>query len=189
MDTTIKVTIQGKTPLLLNRFGDEEQMGATEGTRAAVATSNGDSPRDIAESKLYIGANGKPMVPGPNVFRAIIDAGTYFKVGRQKVTTQKSSLIPSCVAVEEIEVPIRHKDPWDVDTRPVRIPATGGRILRHRPCFQDWELSWTLLLDQSVMTKKFLREILDKCGNAIGIGDFRPACKGPYGKFSVTLWK
>jgi hypothetical protein len=34
-----------------------------------------------------------------------------------------------------------------------------------------------------------MRDIVDKWGNAVGVGDFRPDCKGPFGKFSVTNWK
>jgi hypothetical protein len=35
---------------------------------------------------------------------------------------------------------------------------------------------------------KILREIIDAAGKRIGLGDFRPACKGPFGKFVVTEW-
>jgi len=34
-----------------------------------------------------------------------------------------------------------------------------------------------------------MREILDSAGKRIGLGDFRPACKGPYGKFVAVEWK
>jgi hypothetical protein len=39
------------------------------------------------------------------------------------------------------------------------------------------------------MTVKLLREILDASGKRIGLGDFRPACKGPFGKFVVVKWE
>lgn len=71
----------------------------------------------------------------------------------------------------------------------MRIPSTGGRILCHRPCFHDWKLSFTIDLDTDIIGVKLLREILDAAGKRIGLGDFRPACKGPFGKFVVTNWK
>ena len=40
-----------------------------------------------------------------------------------------------------------------------------------------------------MMTVKLLREILDAAGKRIGLGDFRPSCKGPFGKFVITNWK
>jgi hypothetical protein len=184
----IKITIEGTTPLICNNFTDAAKMAATNGTRAAVIGSKG-SPREQAEAKLYVGASGKPMIPQPNLFRCIIDGGSFFKAGKSKVTTLKSSMIPSCVDVEGVEIPIISKDGWDVDTRAVRIPSTGGRILCHRPSFHDWALKFSLELDNEMMTDSLLREIVDAAGKRVGLGDFRPACKGPFGKFVVTSWK
>ncbi|MBF0339490.1 MAG: hypothetical protein HQL95_00835 [Magnetococcales bacterium] len=181
------INIEGTTPLLCNKFTDAAQMAATDSTRTSIVGDKG-TPREIAESRLYIGHDGEPMVPAPNLFRAIIDAGKFFKAGRSLITTQKSSLIPACVSIEEIELPLAHKEAWMVDTRAVRIPVTGGRILSHRPCFHDWRLGFTVLLDDGIITAKLFREIVDAAGSRIGLGDFRPACKGPFGKFVVTQW-
>lgn len=101
----------------------------------------------------------------------------------------KSSLIPACVDIEGVCIPIISDKGWTVDTRPVRIPATGGRILAHRPCFFDWKLPFELELDTDVVTVPLLREIIDIAGKRIGLGDYRPDCKGPFGKFVVTKWQ
>ncbi len=184
----ITFTIEGSTPLICNQFTDAAAQSATSGTRTSIVGSRG-TPREIAESKLYLDNDDKPCIPQPNLFRCIIDAGKFFKAGKSKVTTQKSSLVPSCVDLEGVTMRIVHKEPWTVDTRPVRIPATGGRILAHRPKFEDWLLTAVVQLDDSVMDAKLFREIIDKAGSAIGLGDFRPDCKGPFGKFKVTNWK
>ena len=184
----IDVTIAGTTPLLCNNFSDEAQLSATSGVKSSIIGDKG-SPRKQAEQKLYIGNDENPMIPQPNMFRCLIDAGKYFKSGKSKVTTIKSSLIPACLEIEGVEIPIIHQEPWEVDTRAVRIPATGGRILCYRPKFNDWSLLFTMHLDDDVMTSQLLREILDTAGKRIGLGDFRPDCKGPFGKFVVTHWE
>ena len=184
----LQITIQGTTPLLLHRFTDEAQMIATAGSRPSIA-NDAKSPQEQAEESLYLDENGVSGIPGPNVMRCLIDAGKYLKVGRTKATTQKSSLIPAAISIEELFLPISSTSDWKVDTRPVRIPTTGGRISRHRPCYDDWGLSFHLQLDESVLTAKMLREILDLAGSRIGLGDFRPDCKGPFGKFKVTEWR
>ena len=184
----VAITISGITPLLCNRFTDEAQQKASSGNRAATVGDHG-SNRDQAEKKLYLNAKGIPVIPQPNLFRCIIDAGKYFKVGKSKVTTVKSSIIPACVSIDELEIPIEHESPWTVDTRPVRIPSTGGRILAHRPSFEDWRLSFTASVDTEIITVGFFREIVDAAGKRIGLGDFRPDCKGPFGKFVVVDWK
>jgi hypothetical protein len=40
-----------------------------------------------------------------------------------------------------------------------------------------------------MMDPKLFREIVDAAGKRIGLGDFRPATKGPFGKFVVTSWE
>ena len=183
-----KITIEGITPLLCNMFTDAAQMKATNGNSVTTVGDKG-TPQEQAEQKLYIGLDGKPMIPQPNMLRCIIDAGTYFKAGKSKVTTQKTSLIPACVEIEGAEIPLKHKDPWAVDTRAVRIPSTGGRILCHRPCFHDWRLSFMLNLDTTILSGRMLRDIIDTAGKRIGLGDYRPACKGPFGRFVVVEWQ
>ena len=150
----VQVEIEGTTPLLCNRFGDL----AGEGTSGALVGDKG-TPREQAERKLYVGVKGGLMIPQPNVLRCVIDGGLFFKAGKSKVTTQKSSLIPACLDVAGAEMPLKHREPWTVDTRAVCIPSTGGRILCHRPRFEDWRLAWEMTLDTAILTGKLLREI------------------------------
>lgn len=182
------VVLEGTTPLLCNRFTDAEQLRATQGNRLATVGDKG-TPQELAADKLYLGRQGKPIIPQPNLFRCLIDAGKFFKLGKSKVTTQKSSVLSACLDVAETEISIQHREPWTVDTRPVRIPSTGGRILCHRPCFHDWKLELTLDIDTDLISLKLVREVVDAAGKRIGLGDFRPDCKGSFGKFVVTHWE
>lgn len=185
---TIDIVIEGTTPLLMNKFHDAAQMAATNGTRLSSIGEKG-TPREQASLKLYVGHDGKPMIPQPNLFRCIIDAGTYFKAGKSKVTTQKSSLIPACVEIDGIELPVESDEGWDVDTRAVRIPSTGGRILAHRPCFNSWKIAFVARIEEDMISERLFREVVDAAGKRIGLGDFRPATKGPFGKFVVAHWQ
>lgn len=184
----LSIVIQGTTPLLLNRFTDAAQQKATSGTSTSLTGDKG-SPKEQAEQRLYVGIRGALMVPQPNLFRCLIDAGKYFKAGRGKVTTQKSSLIPACVEIHGAELPLQSKEGWSIDTRAVRIPATGGRILCHRPCFNDWSIAFNVTIDTDMIGEKLFREIVDAAGKRVGLGDFRPDCKGPFGKFVVARWE
>lgn len=185
---SFRIKIEGITPLLCNKFTDEAAMKATEGTAGSLTGDRG-TPMEQAEARLYKDEDEVLMIPQPNLFRCIIDAGKFFKAGRSKVTTQKSSLIPACLMIDDLTIPIVSDEGWTVDTRPVRIPATGGRILCHRPMFNDWILGFTCELDESIIGKKLFREIVDAAGKRIGLGDFRPDCKGPFGRFKVISWE
>lgn len=184
----IHCVIEGYSPMLCNRFTDEAQMDATSGNRVATHGDKG-SPKSQAEKKLYVGLDGDLMIPQPNLFSCIIAAGKFFKAGKSKVTTLKSSLIPACVEIDGVELKLISKEGWEVDTRAVRIPSTGGRILCHRPKFNDWKVDFTMELDTEIMTVSLLREIIDAAGKRIGLGDFRPDCKGPFGRFKVIQWE
>jgi len=184
----IEIRIEGTTPLICNRFTDEAAESATNGTRGSAAAADRGTPQEIAEKKLYIGLEGKPMIPQPNLLRCLVDGGKFHKAGKTQITTTKSSHLYGCLDIEGAEIALIHKQPWKVDTRAVRIPSTGGRILAHRPCFDDWALEFTVDLDTSIVGPKLLRMIVDDAGKRIGLGDFRPSTKGPFGRFVVTKW-
>ena len=182
------VTVEGITPLMTNRFvGDD---GVDDGNSRPVFRGEEGTPREQAWNTLYFSGDDETLIiPGPNVFSSLMEAGKWFKIGRVKVTTVKTSLLPACLHLEELVLPIEYKDEWEVDSRPVRIPATGGRIIRHRAVFNDWKLNFTLNLDATLLAPKMLREIVDAAGKRIGLGDFRPQTKGPFGKYVITDWK
>jgi hypothetical protein len=190
----IKITIAEKSPLLLCRFSEEAADKATSGGHKVAQARSRGTPREQAEAYLYLssGSNGKkqvPIIPQPNLLACIREGGRFFKSGRSKITTQKSSLIPACVDILEMEIPIIHDKPWDVDRRVVRIPTTGGCIWCYRPVFYDWKLKFTVDLDTELLSVKLFREIVDAAGKRIGLGAFRPDCKGPFGKFLVENWQ
>ncbi len=183
----IQVTIQGVTPLLMNRFHEAAQEAVNNGTAVTFRGSKG-SPRDQATPKLYTDTNGKPVVPGPNIFSCLVQAGTFLKAGKSKLSTQKSSLVPAGVTLQQIECPVT-PGKWEVDSRAVVIPSTGGRLMAHRPRFDQWQLSFTLDVDSTMFAEPLIRDLVDKAGQCVGLGDFRPARKGPFGRFKVTSWK
>ena len=183
----LKVRLEGVSPLITNRFTDESAEEATSGTRGV---SNGDrlSPHDDAESRLYKDEDGTIVVPACNLLASFMDGGRFHKIGKKQVTTNSSSLLPGCISISPGMIPLISEKGWSVDKRPIQIPS-GGRILRYRPVFYDWGLE----IDVTVMTKylsvKLFREIVDDAGMLMGLGDFRPARKGPFGRYKVTLWE
>jgi len=185
----LKIRIEGTTALLCNRFSDEAAAASTNGTRASSAAQDRGTPQEVCKSKLYLGLDGEPMIPQPNLMRALVEGGRFTKIGKAQITTSKSTMLYSCVDIAGAEIPLLHTQPWKVDTRAVRIPSTGGRILAHRPMFDDWALAFELDLDEQIMGEKVFRQIVDDAGKRIGLGDFRPACKGPFGRFVVTQWE
>ena len=191
----IDCTIRGVTPLLMSRFTEEAEVAVSSGTTTVVRGNNKGTPREQAKRKLYVDSKtGELYIPGPNVLACLVAAGRFHKAGREKLSTAKSSLIPAYVLIEEQVCPLTLdgapiKDPhWEVDSRRVVVPSTGGGIMAHRPRLDEWELSFRVDLDAEFSSKLF-REVVDSAGRKCGLGDFRPSRKGPYGRFSVVNWK
>jgi hypothetical protein len=180
---TIEVTIEGITPLLMNRFPDADPNDG------AKAPQNGDkgTPREQADPKVYSNGHG-PYIPGANIYAGMIEAGKFQKIGKSKLTTQKSSLVPSGVFLPDAECLVK-PNKWEVDSRPVVIPSTGGRIICHRPRFDEWGTKFTVQYDDKSFSEKTVRQLVDDLGTKLGLGDYRPQRKGPFGRFKVTNWK
>lgn len=183
----IDIRIEGITPLICNKFTDAAAMSASSGTRGSSLSVDRGSPEEVAQSKLYLNGDGKPCIPQPNLLRCLVEGGRFHKSGKSMITTNTKSILYACVDILGAEIDIDSKQ-WSVDTRAVRIPSTGGRILTHRPIFHEWALEFEALLDTSICSQKLFRQIVDDAGSRIGLGDFRPSTKGPYGKFKVTRW-
>ena len=182
----INVTIEGVTPLLMNRFTDATEVKLSSGTTATYKGDKG-TPRDQAQPKLYADDKGKLYVPGPNIFAAIIAAGVFHKAGKSKLTTMKTSLIPAGLMVEDMVCSL-NTDKWEVDSRSVVIPSTGGRVMCHRPRVDRWACSFTLDVDTTMFSPDLIRAVIDDAGKKIGLGDYRPSRKGPFGRFVVKTW-
>lgn len=184
----INLTISGISPLLMNRFSDEAALAATNGS-STTKRSLSSTPEEICESKIYRSDDGGVIgMPTMNVLASIRDAGRFFKAGKRQLTTGETSMIPAFVVPTAVFVPLVYKQAWRVDARPIVNPATKGRKLGYRPVFEDWELSLELDFTPDEFDVRLLRTVVDAAGKRVGLGDFRPARKGPYGRYVVTRW-
>lgn len=189
----INVTIQGITPLIMNRFTEAAEVAVSGGTTVTFKGDKG-TPRAQAEAKRYSDQAGHLYIPGPNIFACIIAAGTFHKAGKSKLTTMKTSLIPAGLMVDDLVCNLTNADgefltEWEVDSRSVVIPSTGGRIMCHRPRVDIWYASFTLDVDGTMFSPALVRAVVDDAGKKVGLGDFRPARKGPFGRFVVSRWE
>lgn len=185
----IQVTIEGLTPLLMNRFTDQAEIATSSGHSPAFNGNGRGTPREQATRTAYRDTKtGELYVPGPNIFAALVDAGKFHKLGKNKLTTQKSSLVPAGLLVPELMVSLGTKE-FEVDSRRVRIPATGGCVMRHRARVDRWKTTFTLEVDETMFSSQFVRALVDDAGKKVGLGDYRPATRGPFGRFVVSDWK
>lgn len=186
---TVEVTIKGTTPLLQHRFSeDSEQPGATRATLVTRGT-----PREEADKVCYRNKEGKYYFPSTWIMGSLIEVSSNHKLKGSRRSAR--FVVPAAVGVTTDTILLTNGDgktpvtDFEVDSRPVTIPATKGRIMRHRPRFDCWSASFPLRINEKLLPVDFIHRLMDEAGESSGLGDFRPQKRGPFGCFVVTSWK
>ena len=175
----IGVTIEGISPLLMHSPSALSNDQASTGRKTQKPT-----PKEDAEAGAYRLDDGTLYQPAEHLEAAMAAAAKDFK----EKSTRRSlgNLLPAMVEIEPRCIPHGTKD-YEIDSRPVRVQS--AHVIRHRPRLDKWSLSFRIILDDEIISPIQLREIVDRAGKRQGIGDFRPACRGKFGKFVVTKWE
>lgn len=184
----LNVELTGCTPLLVHRFDDQAEQAKP--VRSVIA--NGKDPREEATKHAYIADDGTYYISAIAIPRAMAAAGANFK----RVGTRQTLrfVVPSAVRVIDDAATILdgHGVPattFEVDGRPVTIPATKGRIMRYRPRWNAWTIRLTIGLQDQLLSVEDAQKLLVVAGETIGIGDYRPEKSGPFGTFRVTRFE
>lgn len=185
--TVATATIEGLTAILMHRFGEQAEIESE--TRAVRLESL--TPAQAAERTAYRTTAGNLYVPGEAFTRLLREAGG----GHKQRGTRKSLkyIVPAAVVIasDVVELHDQAGEPLtkiEVDSRPVTIPATKGRIMRHRARVEKWSATFDLEIDTSVLDAQTIHQLLEEGGRRIGIMDYRPEKGGPYGRFSIVSW-
>lgn len=170
----IELKIKGISPLLMHSF-----------PMVPIEALEKKSKEEQAEIAAYRTPENQLYIPGVNFGRSLIASATYSK-GKGRASLQKS--VAACVLVSP-EWLILNPQKFSIDARPVVIPATKGRVMRYRPRFDEWKIDCEIEFDETLITETQLRKVVDDAGSRVGLLDFRPEKKGPFGRFIVTHWK
>ena len=186
---TVDVTIKGDSPLLIHRF--TEQAEAAKATRAMIVSAS--DPREVARQAAYIAADGTFYFSAASIPNAMANAGANHKMRGSRKSLR--FIVPSAVRVAGDAITILNGDgktpapDFEVDARPVTIPATKGRVMRYRPRFNQWSAKFRLQINDALLDPAMAQQLLTEAGQQVGIGDFRPEKRGPFGCFQIVQWK
>ena len=173
------VKIQGISPLLMHRpsglIGDiSKEKNQKEMT-----------PKEHAEQSLYIDSKEQLFQPATHLEGALVEAGkSQAVIGKGKATYSK--IMGYAVEINPFEI-IHKKQKWEIFSCLGVI--NRGRVLIHRPMLKDWEIEFEIIFDEEQIPASILKKCLERAGKYVGIGDWRPAKKGRFGKFQVIEWK
>lgn len=174
------ITLKGTTPLLFNRFIDASIQSKTKKRSGSTKEIN-------IEDKLYRDGNGKICVPSTWIYGCLVESAKSFKiVGKSKATYSK--LVGSTVQVfpDMFEVKPQEYEPYTISAV---NPMTKGRMMVTRPKLDKWEIAFAIVFNEDDIPVEVMKNIIDNAGNYVGIGDWRPAKKGQFGKFIVEKFE
>ncbi len=179
--------IEGLTPLLMHRFGDAEEMEAN--TRKVHVKAQ--DPRQAAEKAAYRNAVGELFVPGAAIARMLREAAAAHKQRGSRKSMKY--IVPAAVLVLDDQLVLRNCEgkaltEFEVDSRPVVIPSTKGRVMRHRPRLNAWNLEGALQIDDELIEPSLVHQFLVEGAAKLGLLDYRPEKGGPFGKSAVVSW-
>ncbi len=176
---TVKATIKGITPLLMHRF---PMAGADDTSKSRTGVPDWKAE---AETALYKDEKGIIYEPASHLEGCLKQASKTLKIPGKRGATY-SKLVGSALSVSPDAIP-HNIQKYTIDARPVVIQR--ARIVRYRPIFADWELSFEVLIADDQLPVEVVKQALDHAGIYVGIGDFRPGKGGKFGKFMVTEFK
>lgn len=186
------VEIRGKQPLLMKSSRSVDPADPlVKKVKSITGKKTKKTDDDIAtmdryefELGLYQNEQG-PYIPDVNIIGTIRDGARVNRRGRE---------ISAGIDVLESEIPLQYDGPRDVeklydarfvDRRMIKNKGSGGSVMRTRPRFNAWGLSFTLAIEDEVISPANVKESLELAGSRVGLGDFRPR----FGRFEVTTWQ
>jgi len=188
METKIKVVLEGiGRGLLMHKFCINSYENPIKKN-----STNKLSPEEEAEKVAYRiepsnnSEKGQLCLPAEHFIGALISAGANFKqVGKGKKTYKGAlsgylDVYPDYVGLTNPNgAPLQE---YKIDSRPVCIRATKGRIIRHRPLIEaGWRAEFTMVISDDSISLEVIRAILEEAGKSKCVGDFRPR----FGQFRV----
>ena len=189
MYKTLKVTIDGIAPLLMHnaRLNDPLDPMSVAIRKITTKKSKEKTQADLEmlarlewEGGLYVDEENHPIIPGENLEGMIRDAAKKNRLGKQVL----AGLMCDGVFRLKYDGPKSLDELWECgrfrDTR--RAGVKGSGVMRTRPRFDKWGLSFTVSYMPDVLNKDSVIEAIKIGGRLIGLCDFRPK----FGRFDVT---
>ena len=178
--TKIKLTLTGETPLVMNRYNEEEKL--TGGKRIPE--------EEKVEKKLYLNNASKYCIPAICVQASLIEAcrqksiKNFVKGGMAEARGIFS--VTSTDESDSTNCELKNHSDWVVKKDKVNLSKQGSAMIRMRPMFEKWSIGVNVTYNNECISKDQMLEIINTAGFSCGLLDQRPNCKGGmFGRYSV----
>jgi hypothetical protein len=175
----LECSVAGTSPLLMN-------SAAGLGTAAPGEVP---TPEVEAERGTYRHEDGTLWFPAAAFRGALVSAGAGHKIGKRFARSLLAGTVFATDEAAALTDPDTGKPvtEYTIDVRRCVPPgARGGvSVLRARPRLDAWAASFALEYDETMVDPQTILHFLEIAGRSIGVGNFRPAKGGWFGRFAV----
>ena len=153
------------------------------------------APTVEATASLYVVPGGNQLYASADWAReAALLAAKEFKDATRRGNATMVQRFSASVFQSELYFPLVRassgkpitSDPDDWEIFMKRVVVQGNGIVRARPLVTDWATTIELEYDDEVIGPELIAPIVHSSGKFPGWGDYRPAKKGPFGRFRVV---
>jgi hypothetical protein len=183
MSKTLTLNIVGTSPLLCH---NPIKMGGSGNGLGKKVIPSAD---DEAAVGVYAGLKGTFQHPAMGIRNGLLDAAKGRRISKQPATF----VVGGAVFARDEFVTLVHPESgeplttYEVDTRRAVVQRQG--VLRSRPRFRDWSVTIVLIFEDDLVSPKVVVELAQLAGRLVGLGDYRPRCKGPFGRYVVRWYE
>lgn len=184
----LQITCVSRFPLMMDQMSEAVLTSLRTGVRQVIKKDR--AVEDIAKDKIYRNDDGKIGIPVTMLYAALASAGQKVAYqGRTNISTAEKTLLFGLLEIQEEFMPFpipegKDEPVWKVDQRRGRL-ADGTAVCLVRPKFMEWGFSCTVDFDDKEIQEGTVRKLFEIAGRFMGLGSFRPSCKGPFGRFLV----
>lgn len=184
----------GESPLLMHsdRGANIQDPGAkAHKALTSKRLKTDDDHYEIARSEfmlaLYMNNKG-PIMPTTNIRSCLIAGARLSKLGKK---LERGMLILEDHVALQFDGPKTAKALWDAGSKYVDmrgVVVAGKRIMRCRPRFAPpWSFETAIQYDETQVEEREILKSAADGGRYVGLLDYRVACKGTMGRFSVEM--
>ena len=184
---TFKVSITGVTPYMQHRMNDAK-LQEWEQKRGRIIERDGlnSEPEKTAAYHAYIDEQGNYYIPSEHFKQSFVKGGGFVKAKVGNSNRSMKNIVAGMWMIKEERIKFRKFD--EVDTRSAVNNNVKARIITHRPKWNKWKCSFTLMIDDDgLLTTPIISSIIDYAGRFLGVGSYRPEHTGEFGRFTHTI--
>jgi hypothetical protein len=187
MYQTLQLRITGVSPILLHNGHLADPLEPIVKEIKKISGKRGKTDADLEElarlewrGSLYLN-DGKVCLPGDVIEAAFCEGAKRSKSGK---LAQAGIICPT-------NPPLEYDGPSDIDDLwkdggfrlTVGVKIQRSRVMRTRPIFRKWAVTFGLMFDDGLLNREQVIEIMKTTGEVVGICDWRPK----FGRFGVEV--